>query len=158
MTLFLDNTLLSNFALIGQTDLLRVAVGELAAVPAQVMAEYVEGVKRRRVPSVNWKWLPQITLLPNEQHLYQQLLENVNAGEAACLAMAYHQNGRVLTDDRDARKLAARMRVPVSGTLGMLVRLVQLNHISLNEANDLLRQMITQGYRSPLNKLDTLLV
>ena len=76
--------------------------------------------------------------------------------EAACLAVAAHRNGRVLTDDRDARKLAAQMKIPVSGTLGVLLRLVQIDALTLPEANNMLKQMIAQGYRSPVEKLDDL--
>ena len=155
--LFLDNTILSNFALIGKISLLRLAVGKLAAAPTQVITEYTRGVEKKRVPPTDWDWLTKVTLLSDERLLYQQLLERVNAGEAACLAVAFHRNGRILTDDRDARKLAAQMRIPVSGTLGVLVRLIQRNHVTLDEANEMLRQMIAQGYRSPTNKLDELL-
>ena len=59
--LLLDNTVLSNFALVGHT-------------------------------------------------VFQELLMRVNAGEAACLAVASQRNGRILTDDRDARKLAAQLK------------------------------------------------
>jgi predicted nucleic acid-binding protein len=45
------------------------------------------------------------------------------------------------------------MQVPISGTLGLLTRLVQQAHLSLQEANDLLRRMIAAGYRSPVSDL-----
>jgi predicted nucleic acid-binding protein len=62
----------------------------------------------------------------------------------------------VLTDDRDARKLAAQLRIPVSGTLGILLRVVQIDVVTLPEANDILLQMIAKGYRSPVQDLDAL--
>jgi predicted nucleic acid-binding protein len=91
-----------------------------------------------------------------EEALYQELLEHINAGEASCLAVAAYRGGRVLTDDRDARKLAAQLKIPISGTLGALLRLVQNHALSLPEANELLGQMIAHGYRSPINKLEDL--
>jgi len=59
----------------------------------------------------------------------------------------------VFTDDRDAREIAADMQIPVSGTLGLLVRLVDQGALSLQEADDPLRRMIASGYRSPVTQL-----
>jgi hypothetical protein len=91
-----------------------------------------------------------------EETLFQELLNRVNAGEAACLAVASQRNGRILTDDRDARKLAAQLKIPVSGTLGILLRLVQTNVLTLSEANEILGWMVSRGYRSPVQKLEEL--
>jgi len=41
----------------------------------------------------------------------------------------------------------------ISGTLGVLTRLVDIGHFTLNEANDLLLQMIATGYCSPVSSL-----
>jgi predicted nucleic acid-binding protein len=157
MILLLDNTVLSNFALVGRSDLLQQALGTAAATTAQAMAEFETGVKLGRIPTTDWKWLPTLTLSPVEKDLYQQLLQRLNAGEAACLAMAAHRQARVLTDDRDARALAAQMRISVSGTVGMLVRLVKTERLTLSEANHLLKQMIGHGYHSPVEALQELL-
>lgn len=53
--------------------------------------------------------------------------------------------------------MAARWRIPVSGTLGLLMRLVDLKNLALSEANDLLAKMIAAGYRSPVASLQELL-
>jgi predicted nucleic acid-binding protein len=80
----------------------------------------------------------------------------VNAGEAACLAVAARRNGRFLTDDRGAHKLAAQLKIPVSGTVGILLRPVQIDALSLAEANRILNEMILKGYRSAIKRLDDL--
>ncbi len=157
MILLLDNTVLSNFALVGRSDLLRQTLGTTAATTAQVMAEFEAGVKLGRVPTTDWKWLPTLTLSPAEKDLYQQLLQRLNAGEAACLAMAAHRQARVLTDDRDARALAAQMRISVSGTVGVLIRLVKTGRLTLSKANHLFQQMVGHGYHSPVETLKELL-
>ena len=59
----------------------------------------------------------------------------------------------ILTDDRDARELARHLQVPLSGTLGVLTRLVDIEHLSLEEADSLLLRMIASGYRSPVTSL-----
>jgi predicted nucleic acid-binding protein len=156
MMLLLDNTVLSNFALVGRIELLTKALGSQVATTPQVMDEFNEGIARGRVPETNLDWLEVINLDAKEESVFQELLMRVNAGEAACLAVASQRNGRILTDDRDARKLAAQLKIPVSGTLGILLRLVQGNTLILAEANEILEQMITEGYRSPIEKLEGL--
>jgi len=61
-----------------------------------------------------------------------------------------------VTDDRKARQVALEMGVKVTGTLGILVMVVELKIISIDEAEDLLAQMIEFGYRSPIDKLSNL--
>jgi predicted nucleic acid-binding protein len=156
MILLLDNTVLSNFALVDRIELLTNALGSQVATTPQVIAEFNEGVTRGRLPETKLDWLEVINLETEEETLFQELLIRVNAGEAACLAVASRRNGRILTDDRDARKLAAQLQVPVSGTLGILLRLVQIGALKLSEANEILGRMISRGYRSPVQKLEEL--
>ena len=154
--LLLDNTVLSNFALVGRIELLTNALGGQVVTTPQVIDEFNDGVARGRVPETKLDWLEVLNLEAKEKTIFQGLLMRVNAGEAACLAVASLRNGRVLTDDRDARKLAAQLKIPISGTLGILLRLVQDNMLTLAEANEILEQMIAEGYRSPIEKLEDL--
>lgn len=154
--MLLDNTVLSNFALVNQIELLTMALGSQIATTPQVINEFYDGVARGRLPETKLDWLEIINLENEEEKLFQELLIRVNAGEAACLSVASQRNGRILTDDRDARKLAAQLIIPVSGTLGILLRLVQIGAITLSEANEILGQMISKGYRSPVQKLEEL--
>lgn len=153
MTLLLDNTVLSNFALTRRMDLVRIALGNNIATTTAVLDEFQAGTIRGLLPQTDLTWLTIIELSAAEQVLFQELLVRVNAGEAACLAAAAHRSGRLFTDDRDARTLAARLQIPVSGTLGILHRLIQIQVLTLSEANALLGEMISQGYRSPVANL-----
>jgi predicted nucleic acid-binding protein len=153
----LDNTVLSNFALVRQLQLLRQVLGHRAATVAQVIAEYERGVALRRVPATGWEWLTIYSLTNDELNMYQALLRRVNAGEAACLAVAYTRKLSLVTDDRDARQLAVQYGIPKTGTIGILVEAVHRNILTLSQANEILRHMITVGYRCPLDKLDTLI-
>lgn len=148
----LDNTVLSNFALVNHLDLLSIALGNQAATTTQVIQEYNRGVARGVLPNASWEWLEILELTSQEKLLFKQHLLRVNEGEAACLAVAVVRNGLVFTDDRDARKLAAQLKISVSGTIGILSRLNNLGIISRPEANRLLSQMIEKGYRSPIKK------
>ncbi len=156
MMLLLDNTVLSNFALVNCVNLLTEALGNQIATTFQVIEEFENGVVKGILPKTDWNWIEVTNLDTQERTLFQELLRRVNAGEAACLAVAVQRNGRFLTDDRDARKLAAQLKIPVSGTLGVLLRLVQINILSMPEANSLLQQMIANGYRSSVQDLSDL--
>jgi predicted nucleic acid-binding protein len=63
----------------------------------------------------------------------------------------------MLTDDLDARRLAQRKGIPVSGTIGVLVAAVRSGIISPDEGNAMLSKMIDNGYYSPFENLDELL-
>ena len=76
-------------------------------------------------------------------------------GEAACLAIALRRRWVVLTDDRGTRE-AARLGLPVSGTVGCLVLAVERGLCSVEQANGWLEAMIVVGYRSPVTDLTTL--
>ena len=154
--LLLDNTVLSNFALIPRIDLLIEAMGDRISTPPQVINEFNEGIARGRLPQIGLDWLEIVSLEADEAALYQKLTGRLNAGEAACPAVAAYRGGRVLTDDRDARILAAQLKIPISGTLGSLLRLIRIQALTLPEAKELLSQMIAHGYRSPVERLEDL--
>lgn len=63
----------------------------------------------------------------------------------------------MLTDDRDAREFAQQMGISISGTLGLLVLLVEQGVLTVAQADALLTQMISAGYRSPVVSLAELL-
>jgi predicted nucleic acid-binding protein len=149
MILLLDNTVLSNFATVRRPDLLRAAFGDRLATPQEAFDELQAGVRHGALPDLDWSWLPVWTLEADEMFRYREFLLTLNAGEAACLAMAAVRECHILTDDRDAREMARRLKIPLSGTLGTLIRLVDLGILSLEEADGLLAQMIAANYRSP---------
>ena len=156
MIALLDNTVMSNFALVERPDLLRTTFGGETATPQQAFSELIAGVQRGRLPDLDWSWLSVWTLEAAEAPHYQQFLRRLNAGEAACLAMAIHRTCRIVTDDRDAREFAYRLRVPLSGTLGVLVRLVDIGSLRVKQADALLSRMVAAGYRSPVVSLQEL--
>jgi predicted nucleic acid-binding protein len=157
MIALLDNTVLSNFTTVGRPDLVRLALGEDAATSEAAWAELQAGIHIGKLPTQDWSWLPILSLTEAERPLYEILTERFNAGEASCLAIAAARGYRVFTDDRDARKLAAVWKIPVSGTLGLLLRLIDLKILSLDEGSTLLARMIAAGYRSPIASLEEVL-
>jgi len=151
MIALLDNTVLSNFAVVRRPDLISLALGQGAATTQDVMAEHHMGVELGRIPFSEWAWLPILDLDEPVKPLYQQLRIHLGRGEASCIALAHHGGHRVLTDDRDARRIA--MQIPVSGTLGLLALLIDLKHLHPAAADQLLQRMIEAGYHSPISSL-----
>lgn len=156
MIALLDNTVMSNFAIIRRLNLLRTAFGHELATSQQAFNELQIGIRLGKLPDLDWSWLAIWTIEEAEKSHYHHFLSRLNAGEAACLAMALVRDCRILTDDRDARKIARRLKIPLSGTLGVLVRLVDIGALRLVDADNLLLEMIDAGYRSPITSLQEL--
>ncbi|HYU36198.1 MAG TPA: DUF3368 domain-containing protein [Thermoanaerobaculia bacterium] len=153
MTLILaDTTVLSNFAQVGRQDLLQQAFPRLST-PRAVREELSAGERLGRVPRGDWSWLALIELSETEDLRAADLERYLQAGEAACLAVAEARGGLVLTDDRAARRLASALNLRISGTIGALVRLVHREIISLPQGEALLAAMMERGYRSPVGSL-----
>lgn len=158
MTLIANTTVLSNFSHVQRPALLRATCLETIVTAAQVMAEIQRGVERHVLPSCDWQWLPVYTLdTPAERRLYTQLHQRLGAGESACLALAMHRGFMVLTDDIDARRWGHHAEIPVSGTIGLLVQLVQGDVLTVDEANALVHAMREHGYYAPIARLEDLL-
>ena len=152
----LDTTLLSNFAQVRRPDLLRESFGPDAATTPAVMAELHTGEALGLVPTCDWSWLQMLELTQDERKLAADLARQLDPGEAECLAAALARHGRFLSDDFAARRLAVLQGVVVSGTLGVLAKLVETGLLALDEADELLRGMIDRGYRSPVRSLKIL--
>ncbi len=155
--ILIDNTVLSNFALIHQPESIRLAFVDEVGTTEQVFQELERGMQLGRLPTCQWAWLQRLQLAENERDQYQQLAEHIGAGEASCLAVAVHRAYNMATDDKDARQWAVRLSIPHTGTLGILAILVKQGQITREEGNAWLDCMIMAGYHSPIRTLDSLL-
>jgi predicted nucleic acid-binding protein len=147
-----DTTVLNNFSQVARPDLLRRVFPGLAT-PEVVRNELAAGERLGRVPICDWSWLTLVVLTEAEQSRAGELGPRLQAGEAACLAVAEARGGLVLTDDSAARRLAVVLRLETSGTLGTLVRLVRREILTPPEGDTLLARMVDLGYRSPVRYL-----
>ena len=151
-----DTTVLSNFAQVRGHTLLQQAFPSLGA-PSAVREELAVGEKLGRVPACDWSWLAHVGLTDGEEARASELERFLQAGEAACLALAEARQGLLLTDDGRARRLAGDLNVQISGTIGALVRLVHREVLSPSQGDALLSDMMSRGYRSPVRSLGELL-
>ncbi len=160
-----DNTVLSNFAAIGKTELLAKLFQKNAFTTIEVVEELKRGIEkgyRFLIPALSAAesskgWLEVLVLKSlEESRLRQELDEFLHPGESSCVVFAISRNMILVTDDLAARKLAARRNVGLTGTVGLLVEMIRRNLLPLEEGNALLRQLIDDGYRSPCDRLDEL--
>lgn len=151
-----DNTVLSNFARIEQVNWLRIALDSRSVTTVTVYQELKLGESLGIVPVCNWDWLPVVELTADEHELRTRLRANIDAGEAECLAVAIFRSGTLMTDDRGARIKANHYGVPITGTLGALKILVDDGNMTVERADEYLREMIAQGFHSPVKSLSEL--
>jgi predicted nucleic acid-binding protein len=147
-----DTTVLNNFAQIRRPDLLRSAYSGLAS-PLAVWSELERGVQRGLVPACDWSWLEIFDLTEQEQAQADEVGRELGAGESACIAVAISRGLVMLSDDWDARALGRSLGIEVSGSLGVLNRLLSNQLLSLESADLLLDRMVRRGFRSPFRSL-----
>ena len=59
----------------------------------------------------------------------------------------------MLSDDWEARELGRSLGLEISGSLGVLDRLISMEILDLEEADALLAEMVRHGFRSPYRSL-----
>lgn len=82
MIALMDNTVLSNFTVVEQADLVRLAMGENTATSEMAWAELQTGIRIGKLPPQDWSWLPVLSLVEGEKSLYYLMAQRLNAGEA----------------------------------------------------------------------------
>lgn len=167
MTVISNTTVLSNFASIGQLEMLHQLFTTLY-IPTEVYEEMQTGldegyrfyqtIEQITYPLAPKGWL-RLTGITGEQEvaLLSKLPRRLHSGEAACLAIARYRDWLLLTDDLTAREEATRLKIRKSGSIGCLVLAVEHSLCTLPQANDWLNEMIQQNYRAPLTDLTPLL-
>lgn len=148
----LNTTVLSNFAHVDHVELL-LELPRLVTVDA-VQTELDEGSETHRylegALDVLEDEIPVITPCSPAQKLEEQLLETLDSGEAQALAVAEAAEGMVVTDDGDARAIANERRIGLTGSIGLLVRFVENDRITVDTADAYLKRWIDEaGFRSP---------
>jgi predicted nucleic acid-binding protein len=149
----IDTTVLSNFLQAGCVELLQRLPTVVYACPA-VLAEIEQGIRLGKIPPAALEWLLVATLTAGETAQAARLPTRLGLGEAESIAVAHERGWWLATDDRDARRVAAQLRVTITGTVGVLVYCVNSRLVSLEHANELLTRMVSMGYYAPVSRLD----
>ena len=116
-------------ALAGQLPLLQslyTAITIPPAVQAEICAGGPSGIGVRELAVADW-----IRVMPLQDPRRADLLTDLDRGEAEVLALAQEiYAGLVIVDERLARRHARRLGLPLTGTLGVLLRAKQAQLIS----------------------------
>lgn len=121
-----NTTPLIALALIGQLSLLQQLYGQIVIPPA-VEAELVAGSNNVAVDTHSAAWIKVVALQDPQR---AALIVGLDRGEAEVLALTQELSvDLVLLDERLARRYARRLGLPLTGTLGVLVKAKQQNLI-----------------------------
>lgn len=153
--ILLDNTVLSNFAVVKRADIVLQLWNACSTTP-DAWQEFQFGIALGHLPGDAWKTIALTELTEPERAIAKQLSRVLGAGERSCLAVVKNSGGLFVTDDRKARQVALELEVNVTGTLGILIVAVERKVIPIGDANHILAQMIQNGYRSPVDHLNSL--
>lgn len=166
----LDTTVLSNYARSGSVDWL----AETVPVPLTVHAvrqelerardegyEFVEPALRQLDPVDAAPADPtdRISVVPLgglPRNDAPESVEALDRGEAHALYCAWPE-GVLATDDRDARELARKRSVFVTGSVGLLVDGITRGELDIPTADDWLETWREHGYYSPVDSVTELL-
>lgn len=115
-------------ALLDRIPLLQLLYGTVLmppAVQAEVMAGGARHIGVTELQHASW-----IKLTPLQDPRRADLLSDLDRGEAEVIALAQEINANlVIIDERLARRHAKRLGLPLTGTLGMLLKAKQKNLI-----------------------------
>lgn len=156
-TVVLSNFLISNSAYILENRYKgkgiitsEVYVETSAGIPQIHSLSYVDRLIEKRIFSL-------CSLTRKERGFFKEMITFLGYGEASCIAFAKERNVVVATDDRTARKQCANMKIPVTGTIGILRASVQDCLVNMQQANEVLVNMINSGFYSPVNSITDIL-
>ncbi len=97
------------------------------------------------------------SLSKNEHKRFLGLIGNLGKGEASCIAAAKEQGGIVMTDDRTARMQCRQIKIPFSGTIGILKSSFLDRQITLDQADKILHRMVSEGFYSPVRNISDII-
>ncbi|PID56888.1 hypothetical protein CSB45_09490 [candidate division KSB3 bacterium] len=92
--IIMDNTVLSNFAVVHRPEWIRHAFRGPIGTTEQVFDELTTGIELGRLPECSWTWLKCIRMTQSEAVQCTQLRQQLDEGEASCLAVAHIGHGR----------------------------------------------------------------
>jgi predicted nucleic acid-binding protein len=124
-----NSTPIIALALVGQLDLLRLLYGEVV-IPEAVRAEVLHGA-RRRIGAAELQRADWIRTVPLRDARRADLLSDLDRGEAEVLALAQElEAALVVIDERLGRRHARRLGLPLTGSLGILLRAKAAGHLT----------------------------
>ena len=156
----LDATVLSNFAYLDQSP--RLQTLSRPVVPAAVRDEIEAGAADYPFLTTATDsfsdTLPVVTLGDGSGGVPTPLSTALDPGEAEAFAIAESHDGLLVTDDGAARDLARERNVQFTGTIGVLIELVDEETIDEETGDEWLKRLVDETeYRVPSRDLSAYL-
>jgi predicted nucleic acid-binding protein len=138
-TMVIDTNVLINLLHVGRLDLLGRVPGLEFVAPEVVIGEVTRPKQARHLEEAMKRGdLRRETTTGDERILYAELLDTMDDGEAACLAMAQSRGWLVATDERRRVLRTVKERLgpgSVLNTAGLLVLAIRSGVLSVEEAD-----------------------
>lgn len=129
-----DTSCLILFNKVGHLNLLHSVYGELLITP-EISEEY-----KRRIPD----WIQVKPMIDSEQFKANRTI--VDYGEASIITLALEvQFPLLIIDDKRGRKLAQALNLPITGTLGTLIKAKRMG--AIDQIKPLLQDLKSNGLR-----------
>jgi len=156
----LDSTVLSNYASTDSVTWLTTTLDDLQTVPA-VRAELEQGCEvgyaylEHALDAIESGGIEIAETAPEQlQQEFSELQTRLDPGEAEALVAAHTADGTFVTDDGPARALAADYDVALTGSIGLLVRGVVLEEVTVETADEWLTTWIEdRNYYAPVDSV-----
>ena len=119
----LDNSVISAFCEVRRFNLLREILSMLdlqAAIPDTVEKEIIFEDPLSAITYGKTGWEKWIKILPVNVKDYEKYLRVLHDGEAGVIALAKQNNSLAALDDLNARKIANKEGIRITGTLGIV--------------------------------------
>jgi predicted nucleic acid-binding protein len=184
--LILDATVLSNFALTDSIHLLTEDEGIEPITATAVAREIAQGIHDGydflgraatalelgsdpdiveeddySTPIDQWENdVPIVFVEPiiSELEIESEAAADLDSGEKHALAAAIRHDATIATDDLAAREVADALGIPLTGSVGLLIRLVQRGTIDEDEADEIHQRWVDEGnFRSPVDSVSEVL-
>jgi predicted nucleic acid-binding protein len=158
--LFLDTTVLSNYASTDSVDWLVSTFDGLQTVPA-VKGEMSQGYDAGYTylkNAVDVLEAGEIQIKESAatelQEEYPEIQQRLDLGEAEALVAALTNGGTLASDDAQGRSLASSYDVPVTGSIGLLVRGIVEGQLTVETADEWLTTWVDKrNYFSPVESV-----
>ena len=145
MIVISDTSAISNLLQIGQFELLKTLYNKIYISPAVQRELYIYDKQAKQIEELKWIEIRY----PKNQKLVQQLLNDLDLGEAESIVLALEEEADYLIiDEYLGRKIAHSMDIKVVGILGILIFAKQQGLVS--EIRSSIELLLSIGFR--LNK------
>ena len=142
----LDTVTISNFIKVGKLDLLCELYAGSLYVTKMVIIELGKG----DIDIANWIQSGQIkeAIFDYDLTIQKDLSDNLHDGEISCNIYGVKSDCAIATDEKKARNIITEIyrHRKLTGTVGLLIELVQEQLITRQYAEQLLAEMIERGF------------